>query len=356
MKVSKFIFICSVFILSSCADKNDTTTPTTVNLNPSTMVSTITGNSFTIPDNVISFSLAAFGDFAQEVKFDSLTNPANTNLLSQGSELSGRVTPDMGFTAALFPMISNLNPTAGTWQFSHTNAQSIKLTLRTGTSTPTAATFTAQPYLAGTSNYTSTQIDTAMNVMKQIYAENGITINVNSTITVAGTQYDAIVDDVTNVTTAELITRGAADTVNLFFIPDFSTTQGMGTLGFASGIPGALGIKGNRNGVLIGMAGHLRDNTLQTTTMGETVAHEMGHWLGLFHTTEETGAQFDPLNDTSECTKATFDTDGFAGMSAEECQNVDGTNLMFWVSGDTIPQRTLSAEQKRIIVNSPIAL
>jgi hypothetical protein len=38
--------------------------------------------------------------------------------------------------------------------------------------------------------------------------------------------------------------------------------------------------------------------------VGETAAHEVGHALGLFHTTESLGASgedFDPLTDTPQC-------------------------------------------------------
>ena len=47
--------------------------------------------------------------------------------------------------------------------------------------------------------------------------------------------------------------------------------------------------------------------TLDAQLLGETAAHEMGHQLGLFHTTESGGTQFDILSDTLECQKSTQD-------------------------------------------------
>ena len=72
--------------------------------------------------------------------------------------------------------------------------------------------------------------------------------------------------------------------------------------------------------------------TLDSQLLGETAAHEMGHQLGLFHTTESGGTVFDILTDTAECLNSTKDFDNNGKMSAEECEGYGGENLMFWTA------------------------
>ena len=51
--------------------------------------------------------------------------------------------------------------------------------------------------------------------------------------------------------------------------------------------------------------------------MGETMAHEMGHYIGLFHPVEDGWVYFDALEDTVTCN------------SWEQCDNRLGDNLMY---------------------------
>src|SRR5438309_445465 len=61
-------------------------------------------------------------------------------------------------------------------------------------------------------------------------------------------------------------------------------------------------------------------SALDTDGMGTTAAHEIGHYLGLYHTSERDGSEHDPIDDTPECA---------AGDSA--CP--DAANVMFWTGG-----------------------
>ena len=51
--------------------------------------------------------------------------------------------------------------------------------------------------------------------------------------------------------------------------------------------------------------------------MGETMAHEVGHFMGLFHPVEQTFDRWDACDDTPNC------------ASAAECEGVLGNNLMY---------------------------
>lgn len=96
-------------------------------------------------------------------------------------------------------------------------------------------------------------------------------------------------------------------------------------------------------------------------------AHEAGHWLGLYHTTEATGDSFDTLADTAtcKCTSCTTGTRqaacgkatnptlvGAGDCAGATCGGTD--NLMFWLLDPTRSQGKLSAQQARVVRANPL--
>ncbi len=79
-----------------------------------------------------------------------------------------------------------------------------------------------------------------------------------------------------------------------------------------------------------------------------SLAHELGHFLGLLHPVEWNGEGGDPLDDTPMCT-LDADTDGNGALSSAEC-GVDG-DLMWWVN-DT-DSEALTADQLWVLQRSP---
>jgi hypothetical protein len=143
--------------------------------------------------------------------------------------------------------------------------------------------------------------------------------------------------------------------MRFFFLADFQGDAG--TLGISPGIPGAVGVPETAgSGVVLSVQGHQDDRgRLDVRTLGETMAHEAGHTLGLFHTTEAGGTSFDVLDDTPECDARTRDRDGDGEVSAEECADLDGKNFMFWVSG-SFRQDRMSAGQADVLDRSPASV
>jgi hypothetical protein len=75
---------------------------------------------------------------------------------------------------------------------------------------------------------------------------------------------------------------------------------------------------------------------------GQVIAHEVGHALGLYHTTERSsagGAIHDLLDDTPAC-PAAADVDHDGTLDARECDGQDGGNLMFWATARGATQLT----------------
>ena len=118
---------------------------------------------------------------------------------------------------------------------------------------------------------------------------------------------------------------------------------GMDYYGISGGIPGGLAPTNHSLVVISWLANSGGDgqfNADDIRIFGETLAHECGHYLGLFHPVETTYDYWDALSDTVECS------------NARACENDLGENLMFpypvcdYTSCD--PQQTLSQQQMAV--------
>lgn len=128
------------------------------------------------------------------------------------------------------------------------------------------------------------------------------------------------------------------------------------TLGVAAGTPGPNGVPATASsGVMLSVDAHLLADglTLDVDLLGETLAHEAGHQLGLFHTSEDRGDLHDGLADTPRCLPED-DADRDGTLSAEECAHLDGDNLMFWGIAEGFAQERLSAEQVLVLAAGPL--
>lgn len=96
-------------------------------------------------------------------------------------------------------------------------------------------------------------------------------------------------------------------------------------------------------------------------TVAYTIAHEAGHFLGLYHVTESTGDLFDPLSDTARCTctscapsaSVSQCATGAVDLMTSDCLGArsgcgGGENLMFWII-DAGAQGALTAQQGAVM-------
>lgn len=95
--------------------------------------------------------------------------------------------------------------------------------------------------------------------------------------------------------------RATLEGPSVFFVSELTSPFGS-ILGIAGGIPGPMIVDGSvRSGVAIATDSV---NAPGAPSMGHVVAHEVGHYLGLFHTTENFAfpgmPEHDPLPDTPE--------------------------------------------------------
>ena len=152
--------------------------------------------------------------------------------------------------------------------------------------------------------------------------------------------------------------------MNFFFVQGFENQPG--AIGRTAKIAGPAIIQGTRySGVvtttLDGPIGDLTEADL--LIQGATMAHEGGHYFGLYHTTESFGAGatgtgfpawelVDPINDTPAC-PVTNDVNHDGMVGAIECLNLDGRNLMFWLAEDGVVQDQLTEGQQFVLHRHP---
>ncbi len=121
--------------------------------------------------------------------------------------------------------------------------------------------------------------------------------------------------------------------VNIFFVRAMALG---GAIGISSGLPGPAALHGTHGSGVAFTAEYLGgqaesslggDPVDGNVFTGQILAHEVGHYLGLFHTSEQGGYSFDPLPDTPECSRISLN-----------CPDLD--NLMFPFAGASHVQLT----------------
>lgn len=116
---------------------------------------------------------------------------------------------------------------------------------------------------------------------------------------------------------------------------------GLDLRGYAMGLPGPMGSDVATSAVLVASSAFVdRDGYLDVPAMTETVAHELGHYLGLYHTSEGDRQFHDPIPDTVECT----DTD---------CPDEFWLNLM---TPGTENRTVLTSGQSRVVRRHPLCV
>jgi hypothetical protein len=107
-------------------------------------------------------------------------------------------------------------------------------------------------------------------------------------------------------------------TVNVVIVGSVFGSESL--LGAAGGIPGALSPTSHSAVVISASANagpDLEFDALEVRLLSETLSHEVGHYLGLFHPVENTWDRWDSLSDTEDCD------------DQQVCEDELGSNVMF---------------------------
>lgn len=203
---------------------------------------------------------------------------------------------------------------------------------------------------------THTAFQTAVTEMRNIYKTAGVDLGTISYFDIPTAQAGTFrVIDSTEGKDSELrklfeISAGAPNNaMNFFMVESISGAQpGFVILGVAGGIPGIPFEQGtNASGVAVSV----QDLSMGPAGVGRTMAHEGGHWLGLWHTTEQNGKLFDPLPDTPECPSSN-DANSNDIVTSDECVNNGADNLMFWQAGPTASK--MAGNQGFVLQRNPV--
>ncbi|OIP36971.1 MAG: hypothetical protein AUK47_14445 [Deltaproteobacteria bacterium CG2_30_63_29] len=208
-------------------------------------------------------------------------------------------------------------------------------------------------YLVGVPGVTSATADTdasfqaMLSEFRSIYSNAGISIGTVRTIDITGADRDryAVIRDFGEIyrllalSTAPGSTLDEALSVNVFLIQEFNISELPGLLGLSAGIPGVPGVHGNGGAGLVFTSADLQGAPDQ---LGQTMGHEVGHFLGLRHTSERGGSEYDPLDDTPRCSNP---EDPYG------CPDVG--NLMFPFAVDT-DQSSVTANQRFVLQRNPL--
>jgi hypothetical protein len=156
----------------------------------------------------------------------------------------------------------------------------------------------------------------ALEYTKEVYSDAGLQLSIETKVWSEGTlpkpgtgspgEFEA------------LSSESRLRTVNIVVVPSIYGSEEL--LGSAGSIPGPLSST-DRSAVLVSAVANagpdLDYDEVEVRLLGETMAHEIGHYLGLFHPVENSWDRWDALSDTEDCD------------DLQVCEDQLGTNVMF---------------------------
>jgi hypothetical protein len=149
---------------------------------------------------------------------------------------------------------------------------------------------------------------------------------------------------------------GPERALDVLLVDELAPEPGKTVLAKVSGVPAAPAhpALGRRGAVVLPLA-TLPDDAQRA---GALLAHECAHYLGLRHTSEYDGLRHDPIADTPECPQARashFSAAGEPLLSAEDCADLDGDNLLFYTPPQSaVVQDTLTLGQAWVLLHNPL--
>lgn len=198
--------------------------------------------------------------------------------------------------------------------------------------------FLVTPDLSASTAGSNGRLQDAIEVLRTIYSPVGITIGTINYVDVTASQRAtySVIDSADSAGSEldqmfELSAGQTNNALNLFLVDRIDAASGRETgviLGIAGGIPGAGNIHGtNHSGVAVSFSTDLLGGGFHSSELiAQIMGHEMGHYLGLFHNSEEGRACA-----VGEAPTMADPCAPFAGGDVlSDTTHADMTNLMFW--------------------------
>lgn len=237
-------------------------------------------------------------------------------------------------------------------------------------------------------------VNRLVKTLEGLYGNQGVTVNVTFQDAPSSVQTrfaQGVNIDQTGACSdlSQLLTSsGKANTLNIFLVPSLNETTNNTTtytVGIDGTIPGPASVGGTvASGAAVSAADlrHFQSSCVGSGFVGvcgadETayiIAHEGGHFLGLYHVTEKYGFEFDTLDDTPTCTCQACAPAGSVCATATAAPPSNaypmdqparcvvntsgdcggGDNLMFWLFDQLYSKGTLSTQQGQVVRANPL--
>ncbi|MBS2021629.1 MAG: hypothetical protein JST92_04415, partial [Deltaproteobacteria bacterium] len=366
-------------------------------------VDTITYNGFTLgntvvptlvktPDGVTIFddSVALKNDLSTETVYYGTSSPS-TGVMSIPNT-----------TAALNTLASGGALPAGTWQFTVNDYanECVNTSGCTGGSSQstydiqvivkprvpqTTATIDVAFYLVGVNSLTAatavsnTSVQRMVKTLGALFANFGLCMGTVTFYDVPAwakakyaTSIDADKDGVCDALSQMFTLSKSANSLNFFLVQDISSSNAGGeVVGIDGTIPGPSSLGGTVHSGAAVSASDLFSGSCGLSTsfsacgadrVAYIAAHEAGHWLGMYHTSEATGDSFDSLADTGTCVckscapagqqaacgASSSPTYVTPAMCSKSGNCTGGDNLMFWQLDPSYSKGNVSAQQGQV--------
>lgn len=312
---------------------------------------------FTIGAGTLGFAVVPFSPAQNEVEPVSMTLPNGQNFdfntqysfQTINSLLLGVISP-MFFPAAPQFESTLVMPGEYTFEFRSIDAGACYYVVEQtalGSTIDLNFYFVGVPNLNAASAENNSDFQAVLSEFSRIYQNAGINVGTVRVADITGDnlQRYQIVRDFGDIYRLISLSQSPGPTldealsVNVFLIKGFNISEIPGLLGLSAGIPGVPAVHGNGGAGLVFTTENL---TFDPASLGQTMAHEVGHFLGLRHTSERGGSAFDPINDTPTC-----------GDPEDAYSCPDLNNLMFPFSID-VDQRGITAGQRFVLQRNPL--
>jgi hypothetical protein len=198
-------------------------------------------------------------------------------------------------------------------------------------------------------------IQSMLDYVEEVYEQSDIELGEVNFYEVDGTAealYGVLTSewDIFQLVQESVIPEGDLDDVlsaNVFFVQAMDI-EGSGAIGVSAGLPGPAALHGTQASGVVFTSEFLgdevwggEDDVDGNEYTANVFAHEVGHYLGLFHTSEQFGNGYDPIDDTPECSGSSF---------PNNCDDIN--NLMFPYAG--IENRELTEGQSWVLQVNPL--
>ncbi|PCJ54666.1 MAG: hypothetical protein COA79_21700 [Planctomycetota bacterium] len=322
---------------------------------------------FTVSTNTKSFIIQLKAGKTSSVRFLTLIDPNGFEYIIEDDihdfSLNKYFKQGWGSLSSLqFPVFSKNEVVAGEWEYTLASKHGISivevdlevLLIERIHEISLRPTITVEPIISS-DVFTSEEVLEGLELTKEFFNNYNISLEIDPTVTLIDSQKSITIGQSRVVADSEILLKGNKNKIRIFFVDKFSYQAYLQKddepLGLASGVPAFQGQSYN-NYILINFFYLMnKDGSLDIEELSGALSHEIGHYLGLSHTIEKKGDQFDLLSDTLEC-DILKDSDGDGEVSAFECKDNGGYNLMFW--GGSRGKHYMTPQQFFIIQHSPI--